>query len=91
MIYYSARQDRRLTGSTFLTRRVLDTRIGVMRALNRHVERVFNPERKDTLGEAQTQEGPMTVLIYVDTSKQVLPPWAKARSGLLNSRLAERV
>jgi hypothetical protein len=23
-------------------------RIGVMRALNRHVERVFNPERKDT-------------------------------------------
>ena len=23
------------------------TRIGVMRALNRHVERVFNPERKD--------------------------------------------
>ena len=23
------------------------TRIGVMRALNRHVERVFNPDRKD--------------------------------------------
>jgi hypothetical protein len=23
-------------------------RIGVMRALNRHVERVFNPERKET-------------------------------------------
>ena len=23
-------------------------RIGVMKALNRHVERVFNPERKDT-------------------------------------------
>ena len=23
-------------------------RIGVMRALNRHVERVFNPNRKDT-------------------------------------------
>ena len=23
-------------------------RIGVMNALNRHVERVFNPERKDT-------------------------------------------
>jgi hypothetical protein len=23
-------------------------RIGVMRALNRHVERVFNPDRKDT-------------------------------------------
>jgi hypothetical protein len=24
------------------------TRIGVMRALNRHVERIFNPDRKDT-------------------------------------------
>ena len=33
-------------------------RIGVMRALNRHVERVFNPERKETaLGEAEAQEG----------------------------------
>jgi hypothetical protein len=26
----------------------LFARIGVMRALNRHVERVFNPDRKDT-------------------------------------------
>ena len=26
----------------------LPARIGVMKALNRHVERVFNPERKDT-------------------------------------------
>jgi hypothetical protein len=25
----------------------LHARIGVMRALNRHVERVFNPDRKD--------------------------------------------
>jgi hypothetical protein len=25
----------------------MGTRIGVMRALNRHVERVFNPDRKD--------------------------------------------
>src|SRR3954452_8809020 len=58
MIYYSTRQDRRLTGSTFLTRRILDTRIGVMKALNRHV----------------VHEGPMTVLIYVDTSKQVGDP-----------------
>jgi hypothetical protein len=24
--------------------------IGVMRALNRHVEHVFNPDRKDSLG-----------------------------------------
>jgi hypothetical protein len=58
MVYYSTRQDRRLTGSTFLTRRILDTRIGVMKALNRHV----------------AHEGPMTVLIYVDTSKQVGDP-----------------
>ena len=27
---------------------LMHARIGVMRALNRHVERVFNPERKDT-------------------------------------------
>jgi hypothetical protein len=33
MIYYSTRQDRRLTGSTFLTRRILNTRIEVMKAL----------------------------------------------------------
>jgi hypothetical protein len=27
---------------------LMHARIGVMRALNRHVERVFNPSRKDT-------------------------------------------
>jgi hypothetical protein len=32
----------RLNGPTMFAR------IGVMRALNRHVERVFNPDRKDT-------------------------------------------
>jgi len=48
MIYYSTRQDRRITGSTFLNRRILDTRIGFMKALNRHVKRVFDPERKET-------------------------------------------
>jgi len=26
---------------------IMFARIGVMRALNRHVERVFNPDRKD--------------------------------------------
>jgi len=48
-------------------------RIGVMRALNRHVTRVFNPDRKDHhLGQAKIEEGPMkTVLIYVNTTKQV--------------------
>jgi hypothetical protein len=30
-------------------------RIGVMRALNRHVERVFDPSRKEKLGQAQTR------------------------------------
>ena len=50
-------------------------RIGVMRALNRHVERVFNPDRKETpLGQAQAEEGPMTVFVYVNTSKQVGDP-----------------
>jgi hypothetical protein len=29
----------------------------VVRALNRHVVRVFDPDRKDTLGEAQAEEG----------------------------------
>jgi hypothetical protein len=29
---------------------------------------------KDALGEAEAQEGPVTVLIYVDTSKQVGDP-----------------
>jgi hypothetical protein len=38
-----------------------------MKALNRHVERVFNPDRT-RMGEAQAQEGPkMTVLIHVNT------------------------
>jgi hypothetical protein len=46
-------------------------RIGVMRALNRHVERVFNPAQRDPLGEEKAQEGPMTVFVYVNTSKQV--------------------
>src|ERR1700676_173034 len=37
------------------------TRIGVMRALNRHVERVFDPSRKDHhWGTAEAKEGPMT-------------------------------
>ena len=37
-------------------------RIGVMKALNRHVERgLQSRSQRDTLGEAQTQEGPMTM------------------------------
>jgi hypothetical protein len=87
-------------------------RIAVMRALNRHVERVFNPDRKETHWgsgssrgtnegllfhgagrpnrmrhrghdypgndtadfpglRARGREGPMTVFVYVNTSKQV--------------------
>ena len=49
-------------------------RIGVMKALNRHAERVFNPDRKDTHWGKRKLKGPMTVLIYVDTSKQVGEP-----------------
>jgi hypothetical protein len=32
-------------------------RIGVMRALNRHVERVFEPSRKDGIGDAASWRG----------------------------------
>ena len=36
-------------------------RIGIMRALNRHVERVFNPDRKEHhWGPAEIGEGSMT-------------------------------
>jgi hypothetical protein len=35
-------------------------RIGVMRALNRHVERVFNPDRKDHQGPAEAEARRMT-------------------------------
>jgi hypothetical protein len=35
-------------------------RIGGMRALNRGYVREFDSSRKDTLGEAQAEEGPMT-------------------------------
>jgi hypothetical protein len=44
-------------------------RIGVLRALNRHVVRVFNPDRKDTLGEAQAEEGPMTTRSVLATDR----------------------
>jgi hypothetical protein len=45
---------------------------GMLRALNRHVERAFNPDRKDHhWGRQKAKEGPMTVLIYVDTNKPV--------------------
>jgi len=47
-------------------------RIGIMRALNCHVERVFDPTRKGAaLGPAQASEGTMIAFIYVNTSKQV--------------------
>ncbi len=46
-----------------------------MRALNRHVQRTFNPDRKDTnWAKRKLARDPMTVLIYVNTSKQVGDP-----------------
>ena len=36
-------------------------RIAVMKALNRHVVRVFNPDR--TTGQAEAQEGPMKIYL----------------------------
>jgi hypothetical protein len=46
-------------------------RIGIMRALNRHVESVQSGSEDAALGQARAEERAMTVLIYVNTSKQV--------------------
>jgi hypothetical protein len=46
-------------------RAVPHTRIGVMRAPNRHVG------QKATLGAPQASEGPMTVFVYINTAKEV--------------------
>jgi hypothetical protein len=47
-------------------------RIGIMRALNRHAERVFDPLRARTIiGAPQAQEGPMTVFVYINPEKEV--------------------
>ena len=35
----------------------MHARIGMLRALNRHVERVFNPDRKDPIGESESWRG----------------------------------
>ena len=47
------------------------SRIGVLRALNRHLERTFTDRKEKHQGQPQAQEGSMKVLIYVNTSKQV--------------------
>ena len=50
-------------------------RIGVMKALNRHVERYSIPSAKKThWGKAKAEERPMTAFVDVDTSKQVGDP-----------------
>ena len=46
-------------------------RIAVMKALNRNVERVFNPDRKDTHWGNGSSRETNNCLVYVDTSKQV--------------------
>jgi hypothetical protein len=47
-------------------------RIGVLRALNRHHVREFNPNHKEPhWGRRKLAGGPMTVFLYVNTSKQV--------------------
>jgi hypothetical protein len=48
------------------------TRVGVMRALNRGRVREFTQSGKQhRLGAEKAQERPMTVFVYVNTSKQV--------------------
>jgi LmbE family N-acetylglucosaminyl deacetylase len=50
-------------------------RIGVMRGVEPSRRAgVQSRSQRDTLGQAQAEERPMTVLIYVDTSKQVGDP-----------------
>jgi|EndMetStandDraft_7_1072992.scaffolds.fasta_scaffold126334_3 hypothetical protein len=47
-------------------------RIGVMRALNRNVNQVINPGLKlQHWRKAQAEERPMTVFVYVNTSRQI--------------------
>jgi hypothetical protein len=47
-------------------------RIGIMRALNQPSRSGVQPQaQRAALGPAQAGEGPMTVWIYVDSSKQV--------------------
>ena len=55
--------------------RTMFARIGMMQALNRHHVRQFDPARKNSsLGQEKAQEGPMSVFVYVNTSKQVGDP-----------------
>jgi hypothetical protein len=60
-------------------------RIGVLRALNRHVERVFNPARKESsLGSAEAGAGAMkTIWIYVDKASK------PATDGMLRNSSAK--
>jgi hypothetical protein len=52
---------------------LMHARIGMLRALNRHIGMVFDSSRKDTHWRKRklTRDQKMTVLIYVYTSKQV--------------------
>jgi hypothetical protein len=57
-------------------------RIGVMRALNRHVERVFDPSRKDSsLGPPEAGEGSM---IRCGPTPSVLRGAEPNRAGLMS-------
>jgi hypothetical protein len=49
-------------------------RAATLQAIHRHRAGVQSRAQRDTLGEAEAQEGPMTLQIYVDTSKKVGNP-----------------
>jgi hypothetical protein len=54
---------------------MMHSRIGVLRALNRNVERILTDRKDMHWGCRKAQEGPtMTVLVCVKTSKQVGDP-----------------
>jgi hypothetical protein len=54
---------------------LMHARIGILRALNRHVERVLEPSRKDTRwGKTEAQEGPVTIQVKQATDRRLSLP-----------------
>jgi hypothetical protein len=59
-------------------------RIGVMKALNRHVERVFNPDRKDHHWGRRKLKKPATVRAEVEQTRHA----AARRRNVVGGHLA---
>src|SRR5438309_1642669 len=60
---------------------------GVMKGLNRHVERVFNPDHKDThWRKTEAQAGPMAPRFEIKTALPSIPKASIPLQGHLNVR-----